>query len=426
MRMKKTIILLLTIALGTSCAKMLEFYPHSAVSPEAVTESDVPQLRVGMYWQVQELPGRTSYIIEDMLGGNLTQKNSTSTMALINSILNAQSEIVEAAWQGAYRALYQVNNVYGIAERLPEGGLRDQVLGEASYFRAYIYLQLVTRWGDVPLLTKNTVEDVPRAKASEVWKQILLDLDKSISLLGDKTSVYYVSRDAAKALKARALLFCGRKAEAALLAEELIAKPNYELDSFDKIFRGGGDKETFFAFMCATEDGSTIGLSNLFYSYNHPKKGNYSYMPAPDVMTLYEDGDKRKEISVTTLDGLNFINKYPSGQAGTDPFIVSRLSEMYLISAEAGGVEGGLGRLNELRTERGLSTIYPMTERAFQDAVMLERRREFLGENVRFTDLVRTGRAVEELGIQPYQELLPIPESELQNNDLLKPQNPNY
>ena len=424
--MKKTIIILLTVAISVSCGKMLDLFPHSAVAPEAVTDSDVPQLRVGMYWRVQELPGRTSYIIEDMLGGNLTQKNSTSTIALINNILNAQSDIVTDAWQGAYKALYQVNNVYSIASRLPEGDLRNQVLGEACYFRAYIYIQLVTRWGDVPLLTENTVDDVPREKAEKVWEQILKDLDKAISLLGDSKSVYYVSQDAAKALKARALLFTGKKAEAALIAEELIAKPRYELDGFDKIFRGGGDKETIFAFKCATADGSNISLSNLFYSYNHPNKGSYVYMPAPDVMTLFEDGDTRKDITVTTLDGLNFINKYPSGQTGTDPFIVSRLAEMYLISAEAKGLEGGQGRLNELRSARGLAPVAPMTEAAFQNAVMLERRREFVGENIRFTDLVRTGRAVTELGIQEYQQLLPIPESELQNNSLLKPQNPNY
>ena len=424
--MKKILYTLLTLLAATSCNKMLELYPHSAISPESVTENDVPQLRVGLYWEVQELPQRASYILEDLLGGNLTAKNSTSTIALINSILNAQSEIIEEAWQGAYMALYQVNNVYGIAEGLPEGAVRDRILGEACYFRAYIYLQLVTRWGDVPLLTRNTVNDVPREKAEKVWEQILKDLDTAISLLGDNTDYYYVSRDAATALKARALLFLGRSSEAAVLADGLIANARYKLDSFDNIYRGTTNTETFFAFKCATADGSKISISTLFYSYNHPNKGSYVYMPAPDVMTLFEDGDTRKEMTVTTLDGLNFINKYPSGQTGTDPFIVSRLAEMYLISAEAGGLDRGLGRLNELRNARGLESIYPMTEKAFQDAVLLERRREFVGENLRFTDLVRTGRAVEELGIQPYQQLLPIPESELQNNSLLQPQNPNY
>ena len=424
--MKKILYTILMLAVVTSCSKMLDFHPHSAVAPETVTEKDVPQLRVGMYWEVQELPQRTSYIIEDLLGGNCTAKNSTSTIALINNILNAQSEIVADAWQGAYKALYQVNNVYSIAERLPEGDLRNKVLGEACFFRAYIYLQLVTRWGDVPLLTRNTVDDVPREKAEKVWEQILRDLDSAIALLGDSADIYYVSRDAATALKARALMFLGRKAEAAVLAESLISIPRYKLDSFENIFRNATNTETFFAFKCANEDKSNISISTLFYSYNHPNKGSYVYMPAPDVMTLFEEGDLRKEISITTLDGLNFINKYPSGQTGTDPFIVTRLAEMYLISAEAGGVERGIGRLNDLRNARGLESVYPMTEKAFQDAVMLERRREFVGENLRFTDLVRTGRAVNELGIQEYQQLLPIPEAELQNNSLLAPQNPNY
>ena len=424
--MKKLLYTLLVAVAAVSCSKMLNLSPHSAISPDLVTESDVPQLRVGMYWKVQELPTRHSYILEDILGGNLTLKNSTSTIALINSTLNAQSEIVESAWQGAYKALYQVNNVYSIAEGLPDGDTRNRILGEACFFRAYIYLQLVTRWGDVPLLTRNTVEDVPRTPAAKVWEQIVKDLDEAIALLGDNTDIYYVSQDAATALKARAMLFLGRNAEAASLAESLIGNSRYKLDSFDNIFRKSTNSETFFAFKCGTPDGSNITLSTLFYSYNHPNKGSYVYQPAPDVMTLFDSGDTRKEITVTTLDALNFINKYPSGQTGSDPFIVCRLAEMYLISAEAKGRELGLGRLNELRNARGLESIFPMTDKAYMDAVMLERRREFVVENLRFTDLVRTGRAMDELGIQEYQQLLPIPESELQNNPLLLPQNPKY
>lgn len=104
-----------------------------------------------------------------------------------------------------------------------------------------------------------------------------------------------------------------------------------------------------FAFSCLTEDGSSIKISNQFYSYNHPNKGSYNYRPAGDVMTMYADNDLRKEVSITTLDNLNFVNKYPSGQTGSDPVVISRLAEMYLISAEAQGLNGGLDRLNELR-----------------------------------------------------------------------------
>ena len=53
------------------------------------------------------------------------------------------------------------------------------------------------------------------------------------------------------------------------------------------------------------------------------------------------------------------------------------------------------------------------------------RRRELLGENFIYHDMVRTGRAVERLGIQKFQLLLPIPGKELQLNPLLEP-NPGY
>lgn len=425
--MKKSIMILAAAAaMACSCNKMLELYPHNGVSPDAVSSDDVPQLRVGMYWKVQELPSRTTYILNDLLGANLTLKGSNSTIALINSTLSPQSDIVASAWEGCYQALYQVNNVYSIAQSLPESDLKNQILGECHYFRAWLHLILVTHWGDAPLMKENVVVDVPREDASKIWEFIEDEIDKAVRLLPDGNDYYYLTADAATALKARIKLYMGKKAEAVSLAESLISNPRYSLDSFDAIFRNDTNRETIFAFRCATLDGSGITLSTLFYSYNHPNKGSYVYQPAPDVMTsLFDDNDNRKAMTVTTLDNLNFINKYPSGQTGSDPVIVSRLAEMYLISAEAQGAETGITRLNALRKARGLSEIFPGTQAAFDDALMLERRREFVCEGHRFYDLVRTGRAVAELGIQPYQQLLPVPESERQNNSLLT-QNPNY
>lgn len=91
---------------------------------------------------------------------------------------------------------------------------------------------------------------------------------------------------------------------------------------------------------------------------------------------------------------------------------------MYLISAEAQGLSG-LGRLNELREFRGLPDIAPADESDYQDAVMLERRRELLGEGFRWFDLVRLGKAQSVLGISDTQLKFPIPESELVLDNLL-------
>ena len=314
------------------------------------------------------------------------------------------------------------------AEGLADSPTRNRVLGECRYFRAYIYLCLVTRFGDVPVLRQNTQAKVSRDPASMAWELVEEDLDAASGFLNGLSadSFYYVSPAAVTALKARVKLYLGKKGEAKELAESLIANPNYALDDFDKIFRSKANKEVIFAFSCLTEDGSSIKISNQFYSYNHPNKGSYNYRPAGDVMTMYADNDLRKEVSITTLDNLNFVNKYPSGQTGSDPVVISRLAEMYLISAEAQGLNGGLDRLNELREKRGLDRVSPGNEADFLDAVLQERRLEFLAEGFRWYDLVRTGKATQTLGTKDYQCLMPLPSRELLYNPNLKPNNPGY
>lgn len=413
--MKKIFNLLIISLLFAGCN--LDMEPHSAVSPGSVGPQDIVSLRSGMYIKVQEDPGEKAYVMFDLFGGNLTTKASKNSIDLINSLSSAMNGEMLSQWQGFYKAMMQVNNVYSIAQGMEDSAMRNKVLGECHYFRAYLHLCLVTRFGDVPLMKKNTDDKVSRTPAAEVWNFIYDELDLAISLLGTPDEgCHYLSADAAKALKARVCLYTGKKTEAVELAESLIADARYGLDSFDKIFRGGNNKEVIFSFSCLNTDQSKIAISAMFYSYNHPNSGSYSYAPAGDVMTMYEDKDLRKEVSITTLDNLNFINKYPSGQKGTDPVVVSRLAEMYLISAEAQGVEKGLGRLNELRAARGLEKVLPGTEAEFIEAILTERRKEFLCEGHRWYDLVRTGKAVEKLGIQQYQTLMPIPEAERQAN----------
>ena len=414
----KRIFIIFTLALICATGCDLDMEPHSAVSPGSVGTRDIVSLRSGMYRNVQENPKTTSYFMFDLFGGNLTTKASKNAIDLINQHSTSMSNLMEEQWQGYYQALMQVNNVYSIAQGLENGNMRNKVLGECHYFRAYLHLCLVTRFGDVPLMRFNTDDKVSRTPAAQVWEFIKEEIDNAINLLGAPEEGYhYLSGDAAKALKARICLYMGKKKEAAEIAESLIADARYDLDSFDKIFRGANNKEIIFAFSCLGTDQSGIAVSKNFYSYNHPNSGNYSYAPAADVMTMYDDDDLRKDISITTLDNLNFINKYPSGQKTTDPVVISRLAEMYLISAEANGFNTlGLSRLNDLRRARGLKNINPKDDADFLEAVLTERRKEFLREGHRWYDLVRTGKAVEKLGILPYQTLMPIPESERQAN----------
>lgn len=409
--------------LMTGCQDKLNIYPHSAVAPESITEKDLPALELGMYNRVQNGPPTESWILNDLIGGTL-QSSTSTPFDLINNTLSPLSGPVGGSWNGYYNALYQVNNVLKITGGLDASAIRNRVKGEAHYFRALMYYFLVTRWGDVPLLRENTLNTVPRSPAGEVWALIEEDLENAISLLGASSGYYYVSKDAATALKARVKLSLNKKAEAATLAESLITGGKYSLDAFEKIFRKIQNTEVIFAFVNNTEESSN-SISNLFYTYAHTNKGGYFYRPPQSVMDMYVAEDKRRAISVDVVAGNNVINKYPSGQGGRDPVIISRLGEIYLISAEAQGRVNGLARLNELRTFRGLPAVNPVTESDFIDAIIAERRRELLGENFMYVDLIRTGRAKSVLGILDHQLLLPIPNTELRVNPNLT-QNPGY
>lgn len=427
--MKKNILLILSlIFILSSCAGMLDQYSHTAIPPDAVVESDLPSVRAGMYNRVQEAPGTLTYVNFDFVGGDINQKEYTPKQ-LIDAELKSGSTM-SGEWNGFYSALYQVNNTMYVAKRFPDSPIAKVTLGEAYYFRAWIYLNLTTRFGGVPLLRENTQEIVPRATEDECWELIYEDITEAVNMLGTSNSYYYVSQDAAKALKARICLYMGKKDEAKNLAEELINSGRYRLDTFENIFNTypsrKNNSETIFAFLCQDSAQSSIQIGNEFYSYDYVHKGKGTYSVPKSFFDAWEANDSRKARSVIFEGGYYRLNKYPAGQGGTDPVNVSRIAEMYLISAEAQGYPNGVARLNELREARGLGGVSVTNEGNFLDAVLSERRFELFGENHRYYDLVRTGKAIETLGIKEFQLLFPIPDTEITKSKKILVQNPGY
>ncbi|WP_343307096.1 RagB/SusD family nutrient uptake outer membrane protein [Chitinophaga niabensis] len=428
MKRKVFPVLLSGLCLFASCSKMLDVKSHSAVATNTLSAADVEAFLTGIYSRMQNAPGAESTISFDITGGNLINSGAATDGGLntfITNVLRPENGLMSAAWNGYYAALYQVNNLLDVSANLPATQRNKEISGVAHFFRAYLYYNLVTRFGGVPVLEQNTAAKVKRNTETETWAFI----EKELTLAMTDAPVYaagqyyLVSSIAAKALMARVKLAQGKKAEAATLAEEVITSGLFKLDAFEKIFRAQSNQEEIFSFKNLTIE-SSLRVSTLFYTYAHTVKGSYVYRPVQEVMDMFTAGDKRTAMSVDTYQGLRVINKYPSGQSGSDPIIVVRLAEMYLISAEAQGL-AGLGRLNELRVERGLTAIQPASEAAYMDAVMLERRKELLGEGFRWFDLVRTGRAQTELGLADRELKYPLPMNELAINKLLE-QNDDY
>ena len=117
-------------------------------------------------------------------------------------------------WDNMYLAIRQANVAI---EKLPtatftDAVLKDKLLGEAHYLRAYYYHQLLRYYGGVPIIQKSYGLDEDYSAARNTFAEcvnfIVADLDKCAQLLNNKTTGEgRTSKIAAMALKARVLLY---------------------------------------------------------------------------------------------------------------------------------------------------------------------------------------------------------------------------
>ena len=419
--MKKIILALLTASIIISSCDILDKYPHDAVSRDSVSEEDLELLYTGLYCYSQYKPGFEGYFQNDMTGGDFFRGGGSvwpDAPSWIKDFFLPTNGWIQVPYTGYYALLYQINSFIEVAEKAPQTDKVRQMLGVAYYFRALDYYNIVTKYRIAPLMRVTSNDPQPNSTEEALWAFVNEDLEKALAMCPEYSTKYYVSLQAAKALAARAYIAQGKKAEAAKLADELIADPLFALDDFSKIFRGEANSEVIFTFANLPEENG-IKFAGEFL------QPATIYVPVPEVIALFKDDDKRKSISVTVDGSETVLNKYIN-KSSSDPIIISRLAEMYLISAEGKGLNGGgLARLNELRRARGLQDLSPApkNEEEFIDAILAERRLEFLGEGFRWYDLVRTGRYMKTTGLPEKYTVFPIPQRQLDLNTVNLQQN---
>ena len=219
---RKLIIILIAIFSLTACNEIFEIAPQDKISETDVwSDASLIQLYVNACYtntfqqglfrttqighatdELHSIKGSVYYKIIQQ--GDLTPDNLSYIHAFLNN------------WADAYSVIREVNIFF---DKIEETSINDEtknrMMGEMTLIRAFLYSQLIWRYGGVPIIEDvfelNDNYDMERSSYDDCVSYIITEIDKAIALLPDGkltgSDLGKVSADVARALKSRVLLY---------------------------------------------------------------------------------------------------------------------------------------------------------------------------------------------------------------------------
>ncbi|WP_071892720.1 RagB/SusD family nutrient uptake outer membrane protein [Hymenobacter sp. PAMC 26628] len=407
-------------------------------------------------------------------------------------IIDYNFPTVGSPWTEAYRGVYRCNQVLNNVPAIDFGtetALKNRLLGEAHFVRALYYWNLITLWGNVPLISEpvNANSREAQGTVQQGWDFMLADLKAAETTL----PVSYTGNDVGRATKGAAQTLMGKVymqqrkwAEAQAQFQKVIDAgtyalvPNYE-DNFN--VAGENNKESIFEIGFTSElqgDGQDVAGSSLgsqraqFFGARQvgwcdgqPRKWLYN---AFSDLTVDGKPDPRRDVTLLSSSMLVygktyaqrgytdnsevFWRKYQNDKTRTfenyfSPidFRVMRYADVLLMQAEALNEQGqpaaAVPLINQVRARVGLTPLVAgtFTQATMKTQLLHERNTELCGENTRWPDLQRSGLLDTQAGVNSIAErdpdyinyvigkslYLPIPQADISLDPALK-QNPGY
>ncbi|WP_344974767.1 RagB/SusD family nutrient uptake outer membrane protein [Compostibacter hankyongensis] len=212
---KKACCLLLAAAglIFAACTKQLNKIPETTLSDAAFwkTSSDLRDACNSFYVVLPAIQSNDAAVWSD--DGFGTAPNTISDGSRLVPVTSGD-------WSDKYSLIRKCNNVLEKSSRVSDDPEQvDRYRGEARFFRAFAYMELVKRYGDVPLILRtfdvnDTLTEAYRTARETVMDSIYADLDFAIAHLPVASKLPQAeygraTRGAALFLKASAGLFEG-------------------------------------------------------------------------------------------------------------------------------------------------------------------------------------------------------------------------
>jgi hypothetical protein len=462
------VLLLLLLATGSCKKDFLDREPYGSLpAGDAIKTIDDMEIALnGVYAGLRSptLFGRTIPLFADELADNvyISSNNSNRYLDFFQVNFTVNNGNAAGIWQNGYNTIMNANNVINSTVTGTEES--DQFRGEALTLRALLHFELAKHFArpytvvgptalGVPIvLTNDPFKKPGRNTLGEVYAQIEKDLKDAIPLLTLDRSSGYINEWGAKALLARMYQFKGDWANALTTAQDVINNSGYtllNLSSFANYWRSNTVRndglETIFE--VANDLVGNAGIDALAYFYDQAGYGDA--LAANAFYNLYSATDIRRSLILTfspTRGNVRVVNKYPnSTQPDKDEVKIIRLSEVYLIAAEAAynlsNEPVARQYLNAVATRRDPNFLgYISIGAALLNDILLERRKELAFEGHRYWDLARNNLPVTRVNtagnyngvpltipVTSFRRILPIPQAELDANPTIRDQqNPGY
>jgi hypothetical protein len=364
--------------------------------------------------------GRNYMLLNEMRSDNMDNGGGATGLAESLERISLFSELttageLESTWAGGYAVIARTNTILSRLDdaELDNPALGDRIRGEALFIRSLAYYNLAVAFGNIPLQIEEVTSPevtINQVTAAEIYNQIADDLETAEGLLPASYSGADIGRatsGAAATLLGLVELTNGNDGAAEAALRRVVQSNQYELvPNYADIWGIGNENNIESIFEIQYKSGGA-GVGSGFTEYYSPDNsisggvggGNTPQTPTDDLLAAYDAGDDRliDGFGVTT-GGADYLTKYDAAVTiafdSDVNFIVFRYADVLLMLAEAVGESPeGWGLINEVRERSGLVDPAEGLGLPYEEVLLLERRREFAGENKRWPDLKRFGVA---------------------------------
>ncbi|RYC69347.1 MULTISPECIES: RagB/SusD family nutrient uptake outer membrane protein [Spirosoma] len=326
--MKKTILcaaLLLGIGISCSDDELNKVNPNGVTFDTYFNNADELTAGVNSIYalvQSNSLVSREWFFTHDLRGDEMASGGGqleTPRNQLLIGVHDTGNSVSGSVWRGWYRTIHRANVVIEKGGSLTSvtPAVRDRLLGEARFLRAWAYYELATLYGGVPLykeFAKSVDGALGRSSQKEVYDFVIADLktaEAGLPTTYDARNLGRATKAAAQTLLARTYLQLGDYTNAKAELQKVVNSGLYKLvDEYTDLTNEEGEFNT----------------ESIFEVVYAPSGGAYNWGGDSDGSAVQEETVRTQEYSaigwrnvIPSNKILNAYERVSAGDAKNDP-----------------------------------------------------------------------------------------------------------